>query len=175
MSAKDGQAGIKNQISNSNDPSLIQGMCFDSNNDDSLTDPNNDFVSISSASSHSSNSNTVSVFSTYTMQVNSNATPKTLKFILNMVLIILAIMIVTSSIVLFISQQNLQRAQVAFSVSQLSFKTISDMTSTRILLRSLTDIMQGYKSNNSSYIANRTSFYQSQVLGIIDELTLYSD
>ena len=66
---KECPTGVRDiQLSTSNDQSIINAMGFSNNNfnEDSIAEKLNDIVSISSASEGSSNSNTGSVFSTYT-------------------------------------------------------------------------------------------------------------
>ena len=54
--------------------------------------------------SKSSNSSTnYQIVTTYTQQVNSEATPKTLKFIMNIFLVMMIVMVIASSVVLSIS------------------------------------------------------------------------
>lgn len=127
-------------------------------------------ASISSTGSYSSASATVSVFSTYTAQVNSDITPKTLRFILNMVLIIIGIMVVASSLVLSISLENISRAEVSVGVCKHSFQAIDEMTTIRLLLRSLSDIYQGYQEKKGLYLDDRTVYYEGLILDLNENM-----
>ena len=109
-------------------------------------------MSVSSTGSYSSQSATMSIFSTVTQQVNNNTTPKTLKFILNMVLVIIGIMLIASSLVLSISMENLTRAETSVQVCKHSFQAIDEMTTIRLLLRSLANIYQGYQNRIGTYL-----------------------
>lgn len=124
----------------------------------------------SSTGSFSSQSTTVSVFSTYTQQVNSNVTPKTLKFILNMVLVIVLVMIVASSIILSIGLSNLSSAEISIEVNKHSFEAIDGMTTTRLLLRSLANIYQGYQLRRGEYMADRSTHYEGMILDINEQM-----
>ncbi|TNV87759.1 hypothetical protein FGO68_gene17348 [Halteria grandinella] len=140
-------------------------------NEDSIEDHNYyDLASRSSTGSFSSQSTTVSVFSTYTQQVNSNVTPKTLKFILNMVLIIILVMIVASSLILSISMGNLSRAEISIEVNKHSFEAIDGMTTIRLLLRSLANIYQGYQLRRGEYMADRSTHYEAMILDINEQM-----
>lgn len=87
--------------------------------------------------------------------MNSNVTPKTLRFILNMVLIIILVMVVSSSLVLSISIENLSRAEISVEVNKHSFEAIDEMTTIRLLLRSLSNIYQGYQEKKGEYLPDR--------------------
>jgi hypothetical protein len=82
----------------------------------------------------------MSIFTAYTQQVNSDSTPRTLKFILNMILIIIAVMFIASSLILSISLNNLDAALVSINVCKHSYQTLDQITTTRLLLRSIVNI-----------------------------------
>lgn len=75
-------------------------------NDESKEEIYNIMSQSSTSSRTSGASSTLSVLTTYTTQVNSNSTPKTLKFILNLAMVIFVLMAVSSSIILSIALEN---------------------------------------------------------------------
>jgi hypothetical protein len=98
--------------------------------------------------------------------VNSDATPKTLKFILNMFLIMILVMVIASTVVLSISLSNLNYTLISLTVCKNSIETMNELTTVRFILRSLINIYQGNEYNSNQYIKDRSSLYERLILDV---------
>ena len=131
-----------------------------------LDDYHIEIASQSSSASISSSNSSDTINSTYSQQVNSDATPKTLKFILNMFLIMIVVMFIASTVVLSISLSNLNYTLISLTVCKNSIETMNELTTVRFILRSLINIYQGNEFNSNQYIKDRSTLYERMILEV---------
>ena len=105
-------------------------------------------------------------------QINSMAPPKTLKFISNLILFILIIMILTSVTTVFLTLSNFKDAQLGILISQFSFQRFSGISRARLMLRTLININSGLADNGNSMFSNRTRIYQNTFEQSMEDLRL---
>ena len=77
-----------------------------------------------------------------------------------MVLIIVGVMIIASSLILSISMNNLDSALVSINVCKHSYQTLDQITTTRLLLRSIVNIYQGYENRENEYFSDRAEKFE---------------
>jgi hypothetical protein len=94
-----------------------------------------------------SNTNSISsvnvqIFSQFSQQVNETSTPKTLRVMFNLVILISFIMLFSSSIILYLALENIETAKYGVEITRYTFESLFQMTTIRLLIRSLTNIAQ---------------------------------
>lgn len=88
-----------------------------------------------------------------------------------MVLIIILVMIGASTMILSLSLSNLLYAEAAVYESRFSLEALQELTSMRLLFRSLANIHLGYLSNNSQFVGQRVTQYE-EMLHLLNEKVL---
>lgn len=89
-----------------------------------------------------------------------------------MVLLIILIMIGASILVLSLSLGNILYAEQSISLSRHSYEAVSEITTIRLLTRSLTELYQGYLINRTPLIANRIQIYE-QMIHTLNDMLLF--
>ena len=77
---------------------------------------------------------------------------------------------IASSLVLSISLENLSRAEISIEVCKHSFQAIDEMTTIRLLLRSLSNIYQGYQLKEGQYLKDRQTHYEGLILDLNENM-----
>ena len=115
-----------------------------------------------------SNTNSISsvnvqIFSQFSQQVNETSTPKTLRIMLNLLILISLIMLFSSSIILYLALENIESAKYGVEITRYTFESLFQMTTIRLLIRSLTNIAQKYQSDKSIFISSRSPLYLDSI------------
>lgn len=75
-------------------------------------------------------------------------------------------MITASSAILSFSLGNLSNSLLSLVLCKNAFRTIDEVTSIRLLVRSVINMYQGYENNTNEYVKDRASLFE----GLIDNL-----
>lgn len=99
--------------------------------------------------------------------------PTTLKFVLQIVMVILLLVIATSTVSLILIKSNFADAKQGIVMSHLSIARLNCITQTRLLMRVLININYNYNDANNSVLPDRYSFYTDLMEDQLDNLRDY--
>lgn len=85
--------------------------------------------------------------------------PNTLKFILQLTIILFLLVIITSVVSLTLTMVNFTNVTKDIQICDHTLTRLNDLSSTRILLKYVNNIANGYISANSSLIGDRFTYY----------------
>jgi hypothetical protein len=82
---------------------------------------------------------------------------------LNLLILISLIMLFSSSIILYLALENIESAKYGVEITRYTFESLFQMTTIRLLIRSLTNIAQKYQSDKSIFISSRSPLYLDSI------------
>ncbi|CDW74974.1 pas pac sensor signal transduction histidine kinase [Stylonychia lemnae] len=130
-----------------------------------------DFLDLTSQTSTTSSiTNVLSKFDITSSQIDGKRIPSTLKFVLQIVLIILMLVVSTSTVSLVLIQSNFHDAKLGIEMSNLSIARLNAITQTRLLMRVLINIQYNYNDANNTVLADRYAFYTDLIEDQIEQL-----
>ena len=85
-------------------------------------------------------------------------TPRSLKIVIQLLLLMFVTMITVSAINLYLSQSRQDQIVNMISVANLSSNRLGEVARTRLVIRSILNIANGYEPIVNSYSNNKTSY-----------------
>ncbi|CDW76798.1 UNKNOWN [Stylonychia lemnae] len=118
-----------------------------------------DFHSQSSCSQSSASENIYLAYSKFTEQINQTNTPSTLKFVMQVFLMLYFVVLMTSVVEFILSFMNFKQSDYGLKVTHISLSRLSCFRIVRPVILTLIFIANGYQDNNNSVLDDRFSFY----------------
>eukprot|EP00347_Sterkiella_histriomuscorum_P011445 403372426 len=121
----------------------------------------------STASSSDTNTQKLDQFSS---SLRSQNIPMTLKFILQIILVVFIIIIVTSSVSLTLTLSNTSETREGLITCRQAVKRLNRITSIRVVYRQIFNIAQNYVPNASEAAPDRFTLYSRFIRQLLEEL-----
>ena len=127
-------------------------------------------VGSQSSSNSSSASSTMARNNEYRSMVNQNTVPRTLRFVMQLVIGIFSVMALTSVISLSLTLSNMNESQNGVRISNIALSILNNIAQIRLLMRVNINIANGFSNNSNEIIDNRFAFYSNLVQDNVDEV-----
>eukprot|EP00347_Sterkiella_histriomuscorum_P011126 403373661 len=133
-----------------------------------------DFMDLSSQTSTTSSVSMIQTKFDFTQaSIEGRKLPSTLKFVLQIVLLILMLVLATSTVSLVLIQSNFTDAKQGIQMSQLSIARLNMISQTRLMMRVLINIGYYYNEPSNEVLPDRYDFYMDLLDDQIEKLRLY--
>eukprot|EP00347_Sterkiella_histriomuscorum_P020345 403338165 len=141
------------------------------NKSEDLLEEDMEQYDLSSQTSTTSSSTTImQKFNQYSSSVKSQKLPLTLKFILQIMLVVFIIIIVTSSVSLTLTLSNSNEAREGIKICRLALRRLNRISQIRVIYRQIFSMAQNYVPSTSEIAPDRFDFYSKFVIQLSEEL-----
>ncbi|CDW89780.1 pas pac sensor signal transduction histidine kinase [Stylonychia lemnae] len=149
---------------------LEQDIIAKSPQDQSINDFEGFDQSSQTSTTTSSSQSIMQKFNQQSQTLKSQKIPYTLKFILQLFVLLIILITATSTVSVYLSYSNFQDTKLGIQISNLSLKRSNLISQSRLLVRLIFNIGQNYSPSRNQLLPKRLDFYLDQLEKVVEDL-----